>query len=92
MDKIDDEIRAASADSSKKAYERYKAAYLATNPEVHSEESVLSFLQQCKEEKGYLPTTLWTVRSHIASFLKLERKVEVSDSRTSTWIKKLERI
>jgi hypothetical protein len=63
--------------------------YLKTEPEVHSEESVLAFLVQCKEELNYVPTTLWTVRSLITTFLREEVKVEITDMRTTAWLKKL---
>lgn len=58
-------------------------------PDVHSEESVLAFLMKCKDKRDYKATTLWTVRSLILCYLRLELKVEVLDTRTSKWLKKL---
>jgi integrase len=91
-DQINEDILASAAKSTKVAYARYRAAYLATNPSVHSEESVLSYLKQCQDEKGYVSSTLWTVRSHVVTYLKLECKIEIPDTRTSTWIKSLDSI
>jgi hypothetical protein len=68
VEKINEDILDTAADSSKKAYERYKAMYLEMNVEVHTEESVLAFLLYCKEKRGYKSTTLWTVRSLIISY------------------------
>lgn len=73
-----------------KAYERYRDLYLSFNTAcVFSEESVLQFLEHCFSVRNYAPTTLWSVRSHILNYLRLERHLEISDIRTSLWIKKL---
>lgn len=109
INEVDDAILSLSADSSKKAYDRYKALYEAMEQPVHSEESVLAFLMKGQRDKGWKPTTLWTVRSHILSYLKinlkrklqkenslinnrymrLEHKIEIADTRTTLWLKKL---
>jgi hypothetical protein len=86
---IDADIRGIHAAGTKKSYEWYKAMYLKTEPEVHSEESVLAFLVQCKEELNYVPSILWTVRSLITTFLCEEVKVEITDMHTTVWLKKL---
>jgi hypothetical protein len=88
-DGVDKSILAQFAPSSKKAYDRYKAQYLETKPETHSEESVLAYLLKCKDERNYKPTTLWSVRSLILCFLRHELKIEVTDFRTSKLLKKL---
>jgi hypothetical protein len=50
---------------------------------IHSEDSVLAFLAKLRDEKNFAPTTLWTVRSLILSYLRHELKIEVTDMRTT---------
>jgi hypothetical protein len=77
------------APSSRQVYEHYKKQYSAMDISVHFEDSVLAFLTQLQEEKKFTSTTLWTVRSLILSYLCHELKIEITDMRTSKWLKKL---
>jgi hypothetical protein len=87
--RIDAMILDHMAPSSRQAYEHYKKQYSAMDISVHFKDSVLAFLTQLQEEKKFTPTTLWTVRSLILSYICHELKIEVTDMRTSKWLKKL---
>jgi hypothetical protein len=89
-DGVDKSILDQMHPNSKVSYERYKKAYIAhTGDHTHSEESLLSFLEDCRENKKYAPTTLWTVCSLVKTYLRLELHVQIADLRTTTYLKKL---
>jgi hypothetical protein len=88
-DRIDADILEANSDGTKKAYERYKVFYIERNYTLHSEDTMLEFLLFCKEEKKYAPTSLWTIRSLVTSYLLHECKVQISDYRSTAWLKKI---
>lgn len=87
VDGVDQEILNAMAPGTKQAYKRYKKLYKEQEIDIHSEESVLNFLMKLHTERGFKPTTLWTVRSLVLSYLRHELKIKVTDMKTSKWLK-----
>jgi hypothetical protein len=83
LEQVDDAILEASAENTKKSYERYKTLYEEKNYAVHSEDSMLNFLLYMKNEKKYVPTSLFTVRSLVTNYLFYKCKVKITDDRST---------
>lgn len=97
-------ITEAKSKSTKASYNRYVKMYVACGNKVHSEDTVLQFLTDCRvcsahlhffftlfqEKKKYLATTLWSIQSHLRSYLMHELRVDIGKCpRMQHYLKKL---